>query len=160
MTDFEYPPTREFTLQSALADVETTLANAEERVDDLESDEDAQESALAEARQDREDAASKKNALEWAVREFGTDARVVLEAFTATTRARTIDEMQSSTMGDVGGMESRIWLLAAALQDAPWLTGDEGLPEAAQVTGALPPAVQDYLDDELTDLNDLSEGNS
>ncbi|MCD2204409.1 hypothetical protein [Halobacterium sp. KA-6] len=160
MTSFDYPPTREFTLETALADVRSELADAEARVDELEDDEHAQASALQDARSEREDAASKRNALEWAIREFGEDATITLEAFTATTRARTLDEMQSSTMGDVGGMESRIWLLAAALEEAPWLNGSEDLAEAARVTGALPPAVQDFLDDELTQLNDLSEGNS
>jgi len=160
MTDFTYPPTREFTLEEALADVESELADAKRRVDELEDDENAKQSALQDARSEREDAAGKQRALNWAIGEFGEDATITMEAFTATTRARTLDEMQSSTMGDVGGMESRIWLLAAALQEAPWLTGDEDLAEAARVTGALPPAVQDFLDDELTALNDLSEGNS
>ncbi|MUV59975.1 hypothetical protein [Halobacterium sp. CBA1126] len=159
MTDFDYPPTRTFTLEEAKGDVESELADAEARVDELEDDEDAQESALRDARSEREDAAGKQRALNWAIGEFGEDATITMEAFTATTRARALDEMQSSTMGDVGGMESRIWLLAAALQAAPWLNGSEDLEEAARVTGALPPAVQDFLDDELTDLNDLSSEN-
>ncbi|WP_338417003.1 hypothetical protein [Halobacterium salinarum] len=157
--NFDYPPTRKVTLEQALDDVDRELADAEDRIHRLEGDEDAQESALAEARADQEDARSKTNALEWAINEFGPETRIKLEAFTATTRARAIDEMQSSTMGEIGGMEQRIWLLAAALQDAPWLTGEESLAEAAQVTGALPPAVQDYLDDELTALNDLGNEN-
>lgn len=160
MTDFDYPPSREFTLTSALAGVEDDLSDAEQRIERLEDDEDAQDSALAEARQSRQAAESQRGGLEWAIREFGEDARVCLEAFTATTRARTLDEVRASTVGSVGSEETRIWLLAAALSEAPWLDGDEDLPKAYRITGELPPPVQDYLDDVLEDVNDLAEGNS
>lgn len=142
MTDFDYPPTREWTLGDALADVEA-------RADAGDEDEDGG---------DRQ-ADTYRKGLQWAVRQFGADATVTLRAFTATTRDRAIDTANRKTVGPLGNQELRTWFVAAALEDAPWLNGDEDLTEAKQVTGALPPALADWLDAELESLNDLTEGN-
>jgi exonuclease VII small subunit len=160
MTDFDYPPSWDVSLEEALSSVEADLEDARGRVDKLEDDEDATNDALAEAYSRRQRLESNRDALEWAVQQFGEGARVSMTAFTATTRARTLDEIQRTAVGQVGNEETRIWLLAAALDDAPWLDPGDDLADAYRITGELPPALQDYLDDQLTDLNDLSEGNS
>jgi len=135
MSDFDYPPTREWTLGDALAD--------------------------AEARADGDDDAAETHTsgLQWAVDQFGADAQVELRAFTTTTRDRALDTANRKTVGALGTQELRTWLVAAALEDAPWLDGDEDLTATKRVTGELPPALSDWLDAELSELNDLSEGN-
>jgi len=160
MTDFDYPPSWDVTLEEALSTVKGDLEDAESRVDEFEADEDATDEALAEAYSRRQRLESNRDALEWAIQQFRSEARIKMTAFTATTRARTLDEIQRTAVGQVGNEETRIWLLAAALDDAPWLDSGDELGDAYRITGELPPALQDYLDDQLTDLNDLSEGNS
>lgn len=136
-TSFDYPPTTTLTLGVALDDVERALA---EGGDD----------APPEAHRD---------ALAWAVGEFGEDAEITLEAFTTTTRSQTIDTLQRTRVGDVGSNLINDWLVAAGVVDAPWLEGGEDLETRAEITGQLPPALTDWLDAQLDDLNELSEGN-
>ncbi|AFH22018.1 hypothetical protein OSG_eHP14_00190 [environmental Halophage eHP-14] len=141
---FNYPPTRTQTLGSA-------LDTAENRVSELETDDDTGAQTLANARNQRD-------ALHWAVNEFGEDAEIVLSAYTATTRARTLDTLRGDILGDPGPEEIGNWLVAAGVDDAPWID-DKDTQSKAQRTGQLPPALVDWLDRQLDDLNDLSEGN-
>ena len=138
-TSFDYPPTTTLTLGVALANVEQELATAEEGDD-----------APPEAHRD---------ALAWAVSEFGEDAEITLEAFTTTTRSQTIDTLQRTRVGGVGSNLINDWLVAAGVVDAPWLDGGEDLETRAEITGQLPPALTDWLDAQLDELNELSEGN-
>lgn len=159
MTDIDYPPSRTRRFGAALASIEDRLATAEQRIADLEADEDATDQALAEARQDRATAANQRDALQWAVAQFGEDAELTLRAFTATSRARVLDTLNRTVVGAVGGQQTRNWLIAGSIEAAPWLDGDEDLAEQASVTGALPPGLVDWLDAELEELNDLTAGN-
>lgn len=135
MTDIDYPPSREWTLEAALADAEDT---------------DAPEGSPE---------ANQRDALRWAVAQFGGDATVTLRAFTAGTRSRTLDTAGQTTMGELGHNQVQDWLTAAGVVDAPWLDGDEDLEARHELLAALPPALTDWLNAKLTDLNDLSEGN-
>jgi hypothetical protein len=174
--DFNYPPTETRVLGAALEAAEEDLADAQRRVDELEAQQDDDDrpdpdaSTLGEARSERSQAQNRRDALHWAVhgdntedgfQGWGEDAEVVLEAFTARSRARALDAVRNKTMGDVGGEETRIWLVAAAIQSAPFLDGDgdESLADAQSVVGRLPPALQDWLDDAMDSVNDISEGN-
>jgi len=141
-TDFDYPPTSTLTLGVALDDVERELDEAEEG-DDTD---------VGQLTADRD-------ALTWAVGEFGEAAEITLEAFTTTTRSRTIDTLQRTRVGDVGSNLINDWLVAAGVVDAPWLEGGEDLETRAEITGQLPPALTDWADAQLDDLNELSEGN-
>lgn len=159
MTDFDYPPAREVTLAQARDDVAESLTDAEGEVDRLEDDDDATESALAEARSEVEVTENRLDALGWAVDVFGDDATIALRAFTTTTRSRVLDTLQRKTVGPVGPNRTEDWLTAAGVTTAPWLDGDEDLQKQAAILGELPPALSDWLNDQLSDLNDLSEGN-
>jgi len=141
-TSFDYPPTTTLTLGVALDDVEQELAAAEE---DDDTD-------VGQLRADRD-------ALAWAVSEFGESGEVTLEAFTTTTRSQTIDTLQRTRVGDVGSNLINDWLVAAGVVNAPWLEGGEDLETRAEITGQLPPALTDWLDAQLDGLNELSEGN-
>lgn len=159
MTDFDYPPTHTVTLDQALAAAEERVEKAVAEVKRLEDDDDATGEALAEARQERSDARSQRDALSWAVEEFGGEATVELQAFTATTRSRTLDTVNRVRMGRVGDSELRDWLIAAAIQSAPWADDPTDLEATHEATGRLPPALRDWLNHQLNDLNDLSGKN-
>jgi hypothetical protein len=135
MTDIDYPPSREWTLEAALADAEGADAPP----------------GSAEANQ--------REALAWAVDQFGGDATVTLQAFTTGMRSRTLDIADQTTMGELGHNQVQDWLTAAGVVDAPWLDGDEDLEARHELLVALPPALTDWLNAKLTGLNDLSEGN-
>lgn len=136
MVEFDYPPTATLVLG-------VEYEEAQARVDDEDSD-------IVE---------TDVTALGWAVREFGEESELTLEAFTAATRSQTVDTLRRKRAGDVGEGLLSNWLVAAAVTEAPWLDGDESLVERADIVGQLPPALVDYLQDQLDDLNDLSEGN-
>jgi len=138
MTDVDYPPTRTITFGDALESVAAELEAAAE-----------DDATMAQA--------SHRDALSWAVDQWGSDATVTLAAYTATTRARTIDQFNATTAG-AGAEELNIWLVAAGLEDAPWLS-DHDITSQATATGQLPPGLIDWLRDELDDLNALDEGN-
>lgn len=146
MTDIDYPPTRSITLDNA-------LAQANDRVSDLEpdaEDEDAERGIVA--------ARSQRDALAWALDQWGDEATVDLQAYTARDRARVHDTVRNEIMGDIGGNELQVWMVAAALTDAPWLD-DKDLQSKAQATARLPPALVDWVKRQLDDINDLTEGN-
>jgi hypothetical protein len=142
MTEIAYPPSTTVTLADALDDLE-------ERVATLDEDD-----------PDHRPTVNQRDALSWAVEEFGGDAEVVLTAYTAATRARVQDALRSSVVGDVGTGRTQLWLAAAGVDDAPWLSAGDDLATTADVTGQLPPALVDWLQAQLDDLNDLGdEGN-
>ena len=155
----DYPPTTEYTLESAHSSVEEDLASAEDRLQSLEDDDDATDKALAKARSRLNTLQNHREALEWGIDQWSKDAAVALTAFTAQTRARTLDTINDKTVGSVGGEETRVWLIASSLDSAPWLDPDDDLVGDYRNTGSLPPALQDWLDSLVTDLNDLSSGN-
>lgn len=168
MSDFNYPPSRTVTLAAALGDVESDIEDTAGRIAQLEDDEDAEAEALAKARGEHSQLTSQRDALEWAVdgdgREggfdgWGEDAEVTFKAFTATTRSRVLDTVNRVTMGPVGESQTRDWLISAGVQAAPWLDEAAGLEEKHEATGNLPPALRDWLNAELNDLNDLTSGN-
>jgi hypothetical protein len=97
--------------------------------------------------------------LQWAVSEFGEDGTVRVEGFTTASRDRTVDTANRETMGPVGPSVLRTWLVAASITEAPWLDGDEDLADKHDYVGALPPAFSDWLDSQVEEANDLSEGN-
>jgi len=155
MTDIDYPPTRTVTLEQALADVDERLAGLDDRLDKLEDDADATDQAIGEARADRRDAARERDALQWAIEEFGGEAEITLEAHTTTTRSRVLDTANQRTMGSLGQSQLADWLHAAGVVKAPWLEGGEDLQERHALLGALPPALADWIGRQLEDLNDL-----
>jgi len=136
MTEFDYPPAREYTLNQALNSVGEGL--------DADTDRDTE---------------NLHDALAWAVNEFGGEATIELQAFTAKTRSRTLDTARRTTVGELGPNQVQDWLTAAGVVNAPWLTDDEDLQKRHELLTALPPALVDWCNAELTDLNDLSEGN-
>lgn len=144
MTD--YPPSRTVTLGSA-------LSAAEQRVDELKPDDedDEPDAEIVPARNERD-------ALQWAVGRWGEGAEITLEAYTARTRARVTDTLRQEMVGEPGPSEQDIWLIAAGLSDAPWID-DHDLASKAAATGQLPPALVDWLNGQVDDINDLSEGN-
>lgn len=139
MTGFDYPPTKAWDLQAA-------RERAQERAD------------TADDATDRRRAENQADALGWAVSEFGGEASVELAAYTAQTRARVLDTLQTEIAGDIGPEETQLWLVAAGVESAPWFD-DHDLPSKAAATNRLPPALVEWLNSELDDLNDLSEGN-
>lgn len=142
MTDIDYPPSTTVVLADALDDLEQRVATLDE--DDPEY----------------RAARNQRDALSWAVEEFGANAEVTLAAYTAATRARVEDALRSSVVGDIGSGRTQLWLAAAGVDDAPWLSAGDDLATAADVTGQLPPALVDWLQAQLDDLNDLGdEGN-
>jgi len=156
MTDINYPPTRTLVLGVAAEALAQDHDDAEDRIASLDDDATQQR---REAIADRNSAQAQHEAVTWAINEFGDDAEIQLRAFTATHRARVLDTINQTVVGQVGSEETRTWLVAGSIKSAPWLDGDESLREQAELTGALPPALIDWLDAELDDLNDLSEGN-
>lgn len=137
--DIDYPPTATITLGDA-------LERAEANADDADSDGNANANANWDTYRD---------GLQWAVDQWGADATITLQAFTASSRARIIDAAESSTVGELGRRELRAKLIVGSAIDAPWLAGDEALAERLRIADVLPPALLDYLDAEVTDLNDL-----
>lgn len=141
-----YPPSRTVTLGNA-------LDSAEQRVEDLQADEED-----GDADPDIVPARNERDALQWAVNNYGEDAEITLEAYTARTRARVTDTLRQDMVGEPGPSEQDLWLIAAGLSDAPWIDGDD-LAAKAGSTGQLPPALVDWLNGQVDDINDLSEGN-
>ena len=137
MTEIDYPPSRTVALGDALASVEA-------RLEDGDGD---------------GDLANQRDALAWGVEEFGAAAEVTVAAFTAATRARVLDELRDGVVGEPGPREMSLWLVAAGVDAAPWLDGGEDIAARAAVTGELPPALVDWLESILDDVNDLSQGN-
>lgn len=144
--DTSYPPSETVEFGQARDDRRAQLeAAAEDDESDIDADDIDSDPYLA--------------ALEWAVGEFGADASVELTALTAQSRARTLDTLNRTRVGEVGQQEARIWLTAAGIDRAPWDAGD-GVAAQAQILGeALPPAFVDWLHEQLEGLNDLTEGN-
>jgi hypothetical protein len=161
--DFDYPPSQTYTLAAALDTIEDRVNELKERIDDLEAQRDNDDEAdvgedLVEARNEKDAAENKRDALQWAVNEFGEDAELTLEAYTTKTRSRTIDTFRAQTVG-AGSEELNDWLVAAGVADAPWMDDGADLQERADVVGELPPALTDWIEGELDDLNNLAEGN-
>jgi hypothetical protein len=162
MTGFDYPPSRTWTLSDALEDVTERLSEAEAEVADLEAEQDDDTQpprALREARQQRQTLSNQQDALKWACREFGDDAEVTIEAFTTGTRDRVTDTLRRTAVGPIGNDKLQTWLVAGGVTEAPWLATDDDLAQQAAYVEALPPALTTWIDDQLDDLNDLSEGN-
>ena len=170
MTDFGYPPTVRYELGSALANVEQRVDDLERRISNLKEQAgqddvpDDLRDQLQDARADRQSVLTQQEGLQWAVhgdaREdgfdgWGEDAVVELQAFTGGSRARILDTAERSTVGTLGQQQLRVWLIAGAIETAPWLDGDEDLLEQQQQTKSLPPMLIDWLDAELEDLNEL-----
>lgn len=158
-TEINYPPSRTYRLEGTLEDVQEEIATLDEEIADLEDAADVDEQALAEKRVRRSNRADQRDALQWAISEFGADAELTIEAFSTAKRSRTLDTANRQTMGQLGNNQLTDWLLAAAITEAPWLEGGEDLRERYELVGALPPALTDYLDRQQEALNDLSEGN-
>lgn len=155
----DYPPSTELTLEASLSNVEEELEAAKDRLGELEDDDDAKKSALREARSRVGSLSNHADGLRWAIDAWGEEAEVRLTAFTAQSRARTLDTINNKTIGTIGAEETRVWLIAAALDAAPWLDASDDIEGDYRNTGNLPPALQDWLDSEVEDLNDLSPGN-
>lgn len=155
MTDINYPPSRTVTLETALADVDDRISELDDRIDDLAAEAATTDEALADARTHRQDATRHRQALQWAVDEFGGDAEITLEAHTTTTRSRVMDTANQQTMGSLGQSQLADWMHAAGVADAPWLDGGEDLGTRADLLGALPPRLTDWIATQLEDLNDL-----
>lgn len=154
-TDFNYPPTTTIVLEAAVDTAQRRLEDCSDRVADLEADDDATRQALQEARSDYQDADNQHDALQWAVTEFAAEAEITLRAHTSETRSEVLDTINRTTMGEVGSNQLQDWLVAAAIVNAPWLSGGEDIRTRADITGELPPALTDWLARELEDLNDL-----
>jgi len=92
----------------------------------------------------------------WLCEEFGAEATVTLSALTAGERARLMDTVQRDRVGGAGEGLLENWVVAACLDEAPWLAEDADLADRAQLVGDLPPQVVDWLSAELDDLNDLT----
>lgn len=163
MTDFDYPPSRTYEFGAALEDVEQRLADTEERVDELEAqaadEEDPDVQGLQEAYQELTTASNYRDALDWAVREWGEAAEITLQAFTAKTRADVLDTIQRTRVGHVGPEQRRNWLVAAGVQAAPFVDESDDVETKAGIVEQLPPALTDWIDEEIEDLNDLTAGN-
>lgn len=137
--DFDYPPTRTLTLGSALEEYAPADGEGED-ADDIEA-----------AR-----SASIRDGLQWAIAEWGEDAAFELQAYTAGTRAEVLDRLHQNRVGEVGQQLRRNWFIAAAITDAPWIDGDTpALADRVEAVAALPPALVDWLNEELAGLNDL-----
>lgn len=137
MTDIDYPPAQTYTLGGALSTVE----------DDLDAlDEDADERATL---------ANQRDALQWALDQWDAEAELMLQAFTATRRADVVDTLNRTTVGPVGAQKTRTWLVMCSVETAPWLGGGEDYQARAAVADSLPPALVDWLESELEELNDL-----
>jgi len=138
MSGTSYPPTETIRLGQARDDRRAQLEADSEDQEDATVDSDPYLAALA-----------------WAVEEFGTDAEIELTALTAQARARTLDTLNRTRVGEVGQQEARIWLTAAGIERAPW-DADDGLTAQVQVLGdALPPALVDWLHEQQESLNEL-----
>jgi len=74
-------------------------------------------------------------------------------------RQRTLGTLNQTVVGSVSEEQSRAWILAASIVDAPWVGEDDDLRVRAETTGQLPPAFADYLETVLEELNTLDEGN-
>lgn len=164
----DYPPTRTYRLGTAREAAAERITECEARVDDLEDDDDATAQALAEARQDAQAARTHHKGLTWAVDGtddedgfggWGADADLTVQAHTFDSRSRALDARDRLTAGPVGARETRTWLIAGSIVEAPWLDGDEDLATEKQLVGQLPPMFVDWLDHALGELNDLTEGN-
>jgi hypothetical protein len=167
MTDFEYPPTATYELGTVLADVEDQLKQLDED-DEAAGDEDESGADEADLGDSRDSLERTQHALQWAVygddREdgfdgWGADATITLTASTATSRAEILDTLNRATVGPVGENTVEVWFVAGHVESAPWLDGGEDLQTRHQITGNFPPALQDWLRDELDELNGLTEGN-
>ena len=130
MPDIDYPPTRTI----AFGDAPTAA------VDELE---DVDETAIADG-------------VAWLVETFGADATVTLSALTAGERAKLTDTIQRDRVGNAGNGLLENWVVAACVDDAPWLADGAALADTAESVGDLPPQVVDWLSAELDDLNDLT----
>lgn len=127
--DFDYPPTETLVLGDAL-----------ERWQDAD---------------DHDRADTFADGLGWAVDEFDADAEIVLEALTAGRRNEVIDRINSSRVGDVGDGLVTNWMIAAAITECPWFDDEAPLEDMVAAVAQLPPAVVDWLEHELGELNDL-----
>jgi len=130
MSEIEYPPTRTIRFGDAPAVA----------VDELES----------------VDAAAVRDGVAWLCEHYGEDVEVKLAALTAGERAKLMDTVQRDRVGGVGDGLLENWVVAACLDDAPWLAEGASLADRARAVGDLPPQVVDWLSAELDDLNDLS----
>lgn len=171
MTDFDYPPSQEYTLGAVLDKLEAQVADQQATVDDLEPDDEEDEvddeQALREARVELESLETHRDGVRWAVHGddrdggfdgWGEDATVVLQAYTGKTRADVVDTLRNEVLGTFGERMVTNWMIAAGIEDAPWID-DKDIMSKAAPTEQLPPPLLDWLEAELDDLNDLSAGN-
>lgn len=171
MSDFGYPPSRELELGQERSQLEDTLDELDREIEQLQQraeNDDVDEQTLQAKRQQYSDADSARDALVWAIegdgREdgfdgWGGDATVTIQSYTASRRARVLDELNRSVVGEVGSNLVRNWIVAGSVTAAPWLDGGESLREQSEIAGQLPPGLLDWLDDQLSDLSQLTEGN-
>jgi len=96
-----------------------------------------------------------RDGLSWAVDQWGEDAEISVEAFTGASRARILDTARQHTVGELGRSRQRNALIAGSVIAAPWFDGDDDLATRLRVTGELPPALLDWLDQEVAELNEL-----
>lgn len=143
MTRFDYPPSRTLRLGDALDRMR-----------------DAQDTADAGLAEDARGSVQEFEAgLEWAVEEFGTDAEIELHAIDTGTRARIQDHIQGNVVGDAGSGLVSNYVLAACIDDAPFVEDGDDLDDRAELVSHLPPQVTDWLGSELDDLSELTAGN-
>jgi len=138
MTDIDYPPSQTHTTGTARDDLQERIDDADDAVPNLES---------------------QRDALAWACDQWGDDAEITIQAFTARSRAQVLDALRTEVMGDFGPERQSNWISASAIQSAPWLEGGEDVVERCRITEELPPGLTDWVSEQLDDLNDLSEGN-
>jgi hypothetical protein len=178
--DFDYPPERSIEFATAaeqqakeaddvaddVADQEETVRELQQRVEE-DGDGGAVATELQQAREhlqtlraQQETAADQRDALRWAVSQWGDDASITLRGITTGTRARIQDTVNATQVGDIGEGVVGNYALAAGIVGAPFFEGDTpDLETRVEYVAALPPELADWIDDELNELMDLGEGN-
>jgi len=171
MPDYNYPPSITYRLGDELDIVTERVGDLEEDLNALDGGAEDVDEERGDLRQDLQNARENRDALRWAVsgdsdpdgwNGWGREATVTVEAYTGESRARTLDTARRKTMGPLGPQQLRLWLIAGALVEAPWLDEDDDLAAAKTATGRLRPDLVDWLDGTLEDLNDqagATEGN-
>lgn len=159
MTDFNYPPQQTYQFDTERDSLDETISELEHERDQLEATDDRDGDRLQTVRSELQDARGHREAIAWAIEEFGSGATVTLKATTTRARSRAVDTAQRSTTGTLGVEQMQDWLLAASIVDAPWQDDDASLAERGRITGALPPALSNWLRSKQQSLNDLSPGN-
>jgi len=159
----DYPPTREYTLEAALESVKADIENGQAEIDDLEAklpdgDEDpdpATTKALREARQRKSTVESYRDALKWAIGEWGEDAKIEIRGIDTNARKQVQKALRTGWMGEATTEDLNHYLIAESLMDAPWVQPDDDIHDLAGFLDELPPGLSDWIEDEMDDLNDL-----